>query len=399
MGLVKRLLDEPPWFLDDKKVCGDCFEDDGIKLYIKKHSDGKKCDFCNNRKVKSLTFSMLMDFISNRISERYTDPLNAGVPYERGFIFEGQSIEDLLEELQLGINSNTVWERITRYLGNDNWIRNDWNMSDDPRENDELYLNWEHFCKFVKTKKRFFFNKAYSARILSILEGLVKNNQLIKKLESGTVFYRARAFKKNESILEYSIKTLGPPTPKDIMNKSSRMSPAGIPLLYCSKEKKTACLEIFDPNKKGYYILMGKFKLKKSIHIVDFTQIENINVPSYFDESISLKKRDNLIFLKNFPEEMSKPIKKDGREHTEYVPTQIITEFLKDVKFQNHRIMGIGYRSAIGIGTSYALFFRREYDDKDLPVSDDNLFPNLLFLDRSSIEKIKITSDNNFFNT
>lgn len=203
-----------------------------------------------------------MDFISDRISERYSNLVDEGLPPlgAKDIVFEGQSIEDLLEELELSIKTNKVWEKITGYLCNDNWIKRNWNMPDDPRINEEPYFNWEHFCKFVKTKKRFFFNKTYSARIIPTLEELVKNNQLVKKLESGVIFYRARAFKKNEPIPDYSIKTLGPPTPKDIMNKSSRMSPAGIPLLYCSKEKKTACSEISDPSKKGYYILIESCK-------------------------------------------------------------------------------------------------------------------------------------------
>ena len=36
MGFVKRLLDEPSWFLDDDKVCTSCFEEEGVQQYIKK---------------------------------------------------------------------------------------------------------------------------------------------------------------------------------------------------------------------------------------------------------------------------------------------------------------------------------------------------------------------------
>ena len=381
MSLTKRMMEGPPWFLDDKKVCFNCFEDDGIRAYIENLSDGNNCDFCNANQTKSLTFSILMDFISNRISERYTDPLNAGVPYEGGFIFEGQSIEDLLEELQLGINTNTVWERIIGYLGNDNWIRNDWNMSDDPRFNDEMF-NWERFCKFVKEKRRFFFKKTQSSHIISVLKGLIQEKNLIKELKPGTVFYRARAFKQNELILEYIVKNLGPPKSQDIMSKSSRMSPASIPVFYCSENKMTAIKEISVPKKEGY-ALIGKFKLKKKMYVVDFSMADRVKIPSYFDEKTPLKERDRMIFLKQFPEEISKPIKKDGREHTEYVPTQIITEFLKDFKFNNKRIRGVGYKSAIGSGKSYALFFRREYNDKLFP-------PSFLYLDVNSKEKVKM---------
>ena len=361
------MMEGPPWSLDDKKVCFNCFEDNGIRAYIKNRSDGNSCNFCNASQTKSLTFSILMDFISNRISEKYTDPLNAGVPYEGGFIFEGQSIEDLLEELDLGINTDTVWERITNYLGNDNWIRNDWNMPDDPRFNDEMF-NWEHFCEFVKEKRRFFFKKTQSSRIIGVLKELIQEKNLIKELKPGTVFYRARSFKQTDPVLEYSIKNLGPPKSQDIMDKSSRMSPAGIPMFYCSENEVTAIKEISVLEEEGY-ALIGKFKLKKKMYIVDFSTADRVRIPSYFDEKTSLKKRDRMTFLKQFPEEISKPIEKDGREHTEYVPTQIITEFLKDLRVGNKRIRGVGYKSAIGLGKSYALFFRRGYDNDLLPSS------------------------------
>ena len=380
MGLMKKLLDEPTWFLDTEKVCADCFEEEGIKQYINHHSDEKKCDFCDNQKGKSLTFSKLMDFIFGKISERYTSPNLANIPYARGFIFPGQEIEDLLFELNLGVKTNKVWEKVVGYLGYDNWIREDWNAPD----NYILEFRWENFCDFVKTKKRFFFRKEESSKIISDLEKLIEENKLIKKLEPETIFYRARAFKKNEPKPEYNIKTFGPPKSEDIMNKSSRMSPAGIPLLYCSKEQKTAYKEILDSSKKCYYILVCPFKPKKPIYIVDFTKIKHRKIPSYFDENVSLETRDELIFLKDFSEEISKKIEKDGREHTEYVPTQIITEFLKDIKFKNHKIMGIGYKSAVTKGTSYALFFERGWHDEDLEP------PNRLSFNYSSIKKINI---------
>ena len=376
MGLVKRLLYEP-WLADNETVCGSCFEDQGIKSYIENHSDGVGCDFCKSEE-KSLSFSLLIPFIHDRLHKKYIPLGESTVPYEGGYIFEGDYIGDLLGDLGLNIHNNTVQEKIENYLNNDNWIANDWTIPDNTYPTD-----WDNFCKYVKKKKRFFFNKTRASYIIETLKQLIKKKHLIKQLKPGTVFYRARAFKPTDSTPEYSIKDLGPPKSKDIMDKSSRMSPAGIPIFYCSNKPKIAVKEISDPKRKGY-ALIGKFKLEKAIYIIDFSKAGTINIPSYFDENASIDDRDQSLFLKEFPKEISKPIKKDGREHTEYVPTQIITEALKNLTTENkQKILGIGYKSAVGPGKSYALFFKRRYDDTLTPSS-------FLFLDPSFKKKVKM---------
>ena len=198
-----------------------------------------------------------MDFIHGRICEKYSDPMNAFVPYEGGLIFEGQSIDDLLFELGLDINTDEVYNKITEYLSDHNWIESEWNMPDDP-----YFSNWEYFCNYVKKKRRFFFSETKSPPIIDILKQLIEKNNLIKKLKPGTVFYRARAFKEGAPEPEHSIKTLGPPKSKDIMNRSSRMSPAGIPIFYCSNKEGIAVKEISDLKRTGYAII-GKIHIKK----------------------------------------------------------------------------------------------------------------------------------------
>ena len=52
MSLTKRIMEEPPWVLDDKKVCGKCFGENGISSYIESHGDRKSCDFCANSQTR-----------------------------------------------------------------------------------------------------------------------------------------------------------------------------------------------------------------------------------------------------------------------------------------------------------------------------------------------------------
>jgi RES domain len=93
--------------------------------------------------------------------------------------------------------------------------------------------------------------------------------------------------------------------------------------------------------------------------VLDLTTLEPI--PSLF--SGQRHQRPILKFLHSFVRDLSKPIKKDGREHIEYVPTQIVTEYFRHsfVWYDGQRIRGILYPSSRKpSGTACVLFFTRE---------------------------------------
>jgi RES domain-containing protein len=73
--------------------------------------------------------------------------------------------------------------------------------------------------------------------------------------------------------------------------------------------------------------------------------------PSYFDVK-QLARWNNLKFLRRFTEDLSAPVEKDGREHIDYVPTQIVTEFFRRV-FRTKTGTGLDailYPSSVGDG-------------------------------------------------
>ena len=58
-------------------------------------------------------------------------------------------------------------------------------------------------------------------------------------------------------------------------------------------------------------------------------------------------------------DELSKEIYEDGREHVEYVPTQILTEYFKYIFYQltNNQIEGIVYKSSKSEKGKCVVFF------------------------------------------
>ncbi len=66
--------------------------------------------------------------------------------------------------------------------------------------------------------------------------------------------------------------------------------------------------------------------------------------------------------MQSFIDWFARPIDRDGKEeHLEYIPTQIITEYLRyNYTINNKPIDGIIYKSSVGSGKSVVLFIQND---------------------------------------
>ena len=189
--------------------------------------------------------------------------------------------------------------------------------------------------------------------ILETIGDLVLEQELLRTIPAGTIRVRARPHQEDE---EFSaVEDLGPP-PEEMAIHSNRMSPAGIPMFYGSNTEETALGEI---DQKGF-ATVANFETVKEFQVLDLTRIPD--VPSLFDQQGD-DRRSSIIFLTNFLEDFTRKVEKDGREHIEYVPTQVVTEYFRRV-FRNREgehLKGVIYPSArVEGGVSYVLFFTNE---------------------------------------
>jgi hypothetical protein len=156
------------------------------------------------------------------------------------------------------------------------------------------------------------------------------------------------------------------------------MSPAGIPMFYGSLDPETALEETINASDIGVGKIasIGTFNVIRQLEVLDLTQ--NHEIPSIFDTNRSYL-RSSLIFLRNFEEEISKPIEKDGAEHIEYVSTQVFTEYNKHLyrDQSGNSLDGILYRSSKHEGgICCVLFIENEHCyDHDQPRVDTS--PNI----------------------
>ena len=86
--------------------------------------------------------------------------------------------------------------------------------------------------------------------------------------------------------------------------------------------------------------------------------------------------RTKALFLREFVKSITKPVEKDGREHIDYVPSQVVCEFLAQIFLSNDgsTLDGIIYPSAANPGGTNLLVFPSGH------WFDSNRFKGLEFL-------------------
>ncbi|EKF49029.1 hypothetical protein H17ap60334_07723 [Thermosipho africanus H17ap60334] len=193
--------------------------------------------------------------------------------------------------------------------------------------------------------------------IFEFLSILPKAKLIISK---GTIFYRARKFDKIEDFenKEKYKKELGPPPYEATLKNNNRMNPPGISYFYVADDVETCLMEINAATTEK--IIVGEFMLKKEIKILDLSNFEISNkqkreYTNIFSKRYKHKYMELINYFKSFAEDISKPINDDDKIY-EYIPTQVLTEFIRKIGFD-----GIKYKSSKNPkGNNYVLFFGPE---------------------------------------
>lgn len=199
-----------------------------------------------------------------------------------------------------------------------------------------LFYGWRQFSEFVMTETRYVFLNAtpstydqhqhdemHPVEILEALAKITKELNLIELWNKKKAIFRTRVV--DDNISYHSAKELGSP-PHKFASTPNRMSPAGIPMFYGAFDTRTAVSETYDPNiSTNKKAICGVFYPTRDLVLLNLPK--DINVPDLFDE-VSNDKRPSIKFLIDFIDDFSKPITRDDRSHIDYVPTQIVTEYL-----------------------------------------------------------------------
>ena len=382
MGLAKRYYyeleerssrgREGMW--EDKLLCLQCIHNDGIKTLIKKEGNSEVCAYCNTKQI-ALEIGKIIDHIHECILREFSCFDEAAGEYG---IWDGEdkeyinidhdsslSADEVLDELGLECMSEDIMHDIYKGL-NDEWYRID--EVDWAKPISGGYPKWKRFKSIIKNECRFFF-KDYAdeyenyigpnkpATVLEELSFYIDNFSLETSLDENTILYRSRVFSSNIDSENFNKENLGPPS-NESLKTSSRMSPDGIPVFYLAFDKNTAIKEIHSNYQK--ILVVSRWRVKKRITFVDLTKIFNLKPIDFFykDEGL-MRKFYGMDFLKSFSNNISKPIEKDEHKHIEYIPSQLVSEFIKF----SRKVDGIVYQSSLSPEGKNIVLFDKNYQD------------------------------------
>lgn len=341
MGLAKRLWEESMergWDAPDKHVCAECVEDNYLKSVIMDNVSENHCDYCNRTACEPIAapLSAIIDPVSDALYYHFAEPGEAGLPRDTGEWIDEERITytaDALESLPLHCDA-VLFDDIAQSFHNTSWYPCASGFWLNLHRHDELRYSWERFTHEVKHRSRFFFTSHqndgendYDSNknpfdLLNEIGRMTESLELVHTIPAKTSLFRVRRAKSD--VTYKTFEDVGPP-PMDVAT-AGRMNPSGISYFYLALEENTALAEIVD--RPPTLIGRASFMIKEDLCVLDLTKLPTL--PSVFDKD-ETDTREILIFLNGFINAISEPIKRDGREHIEYVPSQVVSEFFAQV--------------------------------------------------------------------
>ncbi|MBY8861230.1 RES domain-containing protein [Nocardia sp. CA2R105] len=394
MGFTKRYMEEIEargfGETGDKTVCLKCIHDDTLREETHRHLTEMACSFCGasvddaSEPIAAL-FEDFMYIVVEAVRFLYMSVDDAGLVYDEGEWFGGEVLESA--EVAYAVCEGDVTYDVLDAIG-DVIVQQLWTESHiaESTPDKALAWGWEAFCEKVKHESRFVYlstaeessehpDDFTAASLLSRLEKIIVDNEILLAVPAGRVFWRGRLADEPGTVVKFkTAAALGSPPKERASN--SRMSPAGISMFYGSEDIDTVVAEIGAHSTRRYAIV-GAFETARDMTLLNLADLPP--VPSlYRDRGRGLHYYE-LKFLRSFAADLGKPIIIDGREHIEYVPTQVVTEYLRYVpEFKGD---GILFRSAQNDGVNCVLFCNSDgCVDPDVPPSRPYLGPEHLYV-------------------
>lgn len=395
MGYWKRRhIDENErgWASSDKSVCVKCIDEDALELIVQADSDAdRSCDFCGRPPAAPL--DTLIGAFVNGLKNEFELAIDS-VPWEGregGFLINPQwDTYELICDFGYVFKSEELAEAICKVVHDDTWVERDWITR---RRDKVLTDTWTRFRDAVKYQTRYVIwllpeiedigaGEIQLSRILDHIARLLSELNLFKELTVERRFWRAHCH--DEPEIQLTAARLGT-VPPDLARKDNRMSPVGIPLFYGALDESTAIEEAsVDDDRR--YVTVAAFEPLAKMRVVDFTSLPS--TPSIFDPDLGHLRRE-IDFLHRFVAELSKPVDPNDTG-LEYVPTQIVTEFLLHVfrADQQPPTCGVMYRSSVDDGECIALNISNQHCLNALEC-DDGSGPGLRLIHGSASTRTK----------
>ena len=359
-------------------VCSRCINEPSLAKYIEENASEEQCSYCSYRGTawewpRAMDLDELLKHVRERIEVEYEDAGNSvgWESREGGFLLSTMDGYELLGEAcpDWDPRSEQLRDDLADEFMDTQWVHKDpYSLTEEEAWN----MSWTDFVRLVKHRVRYLLfppetrvrdepsETTAPSDMLDKLGNLFCDKGLFCTLEAGTELFRARIHKPGQPPPN-TLAEFGPP-PIDAARFANRMSPAGISMFYAAFDEETALEETTVRSDRGpAEASIAVFRTTGELNLLDLVNLPD--VPSIFDDDTANLERASLSFLHEFNRDFTRRVEKDGREHVEYVPSQVVTEFVRyRLRGKADRaVHGIRYRSSRrdgGIGC--VLFFAHE---------------------------------------
>lgn len=350
----------PPPLREDSAVCWQCIPEEELSKRIRARGTTRTCATCDLRR-RTILLNALADevdliyrqlYVLGELDTEYS--VDSGYPVDS---HRGRSPAEIIQEL-VAPEDDVVADALVDIL----CLRERWAVEHDLAmpfyqadagyvrigpDPDPLHDTWRAFVERVKFAGRFF-----DPEVGRLLE------QIFRGIESVTipgaptpvrelgrkgeqiVLHRGRGADNEHdvgTILGDPARQLAPP-PRN-RRRAGRMNAAGIAVFYGAFSEETCVAEV-RPSVGGWVVL-GRFEVTRPLRLLDLTVFDSnppegsVFRPGYLDELRRWR------FLTVFHELISRPVQ-PHEEFLEYIPTQMVAEYLANVA----RFDGVIYASA-----------------------------------------------------
>jgi hypothetical protein len=377
MELQERGYGDAP----DTHVCEKCFGDDGLIEFIRDNGEDGICSYCGQESDTVCDLESVVAHIVESVTTEWMDAADSGTPYEsREGGYQGKTFDTydlLMDEEPIEAESHELFVDIVHTINVGLWAR-EFVM---PYEEMKVENDWDVLVDAIKHHARFVIFHDSAARLFgenfswhfgdprSAIKDIARTIErlgMVRILPRDTPIYRARC---TDIDMDLNTACQMGTVPYRQASQSNRMSPAGIPMFYGALTPQTARAEIGINDRSGV-VHCGTFYPSRDLVLIDFT--EQLYIPSiYSQDNVN---RSSIRLMRGFVEDFSRPISRDNFEHVEYIPTQVITEYLRlNYLHEGDRIDGILFNSAQHEGVCCVLFVDNEHcvGDESVRRNDD----------------------------
>lgn len=363
---------------DNCYVCSKCLYDHHLKACAVGSDDIATCNYCGSI-TNVLSFNELMTKVISAIELSHQDVGEAGMPWSEddyGWKHAVSDGYDIVDSLDVITENESLISDIRASISDRQWVNLNYYY---PTRSEMLIRSWQAFVELVKHRRRYTFFleteppsdewRYGPAQLFSHSVSLAEDLSMIREICPDDIVYRARMQPHGE---EYtSVSSLGPPAAA-LARVANRMSPAGIPMFYGSFDETTAMMEVVHTLTAHHplAIKIAPFSPISCMRVLDLTHIPSL--PSPFSDADNWQ-IEYLRFLRQFAEAVSEPIRRDGSENSEYVPTQVFSEYVRYQHLDSDipQIFGILYPSAVVDGGASCVFYLSQSDCYDQGTSNN----------------------------